>query len=139
MSGHICYADDFYGYDDAIYVAFRLLRILSNQSLSLNNLIEQFPKTFSTPEVRIDVEEKRKFAIVNEIKNRLKNFKGELIDIDGIRLQNETGWFGIRASNTQNQLTCRAEALNKSDLIRLTNIIENQLKLSNVDFKFSHE
>ena len=139
MSGHVCYADDFYGYDDAMYVALRLLRILSNEKKSLNDLIAQYPETVSTPETRIDVEESRKFIIVKEIKERLKNFAGEIIDIDGIRLQNKKGWFLIRASNTQNQLTCRAEALNKADLVSLTNLIEEQLKLSNVNFKFSYE
>lgn len=139
MSGHVCYADDFFGYDDAMYVALRLLRILSNEKKSLNDLIAEYPETVSTPETRIDVEESRKFIIVKEIKERLKNFAGEIIDIDGIRLQNKKGWFLIRASNTQNQLTCRAEALNKEDLVNLTNLIEEQLKLSNVNFKFNYE
>jgi len=139
MSGHICYADDFYGYDDAIYVGLRLLRILSNQKESLSDLISIFPKTVSTPEIRFDVEESRKFKIIDEIKLRLKEFDGEIIDIDGVRAQNNLGWFLIRASNTQNQLTCRAEALNKKDLINLTDLIEQQLSLSGVNFKFNHE
>ena len=62
-----------------------------------------------------------------------------IIDIDGIRVENDIGWFLIRASNTQNQLTCRAEALNKEDLQNLTTQIENQLKLSGIDFIFNHE
>ncbi len=137
MSGHVCYADDFYGYDDAVYVALRLLRILSKEKHSLNDLISQYPKTISTTETRFDVEEIRKFQIVDEIKQRLKNFKGEIINIDGIRVQNEKGWFLIRASNTQNQLTCRAEALNKEDLLSFTNLIEEQLKMSGVNFSFN--
>ena len=132
MSGHVCYFDDFYGYDDAMYVALRLLRVLSNETLSLNQLISSFPSTVATPEIRIDVDEERKFEIIKEIKNRLKNIDGEIIDIDGIRVQNEKGWFLIRASNTQNQLTCRAEALNNQDLAHLTSLIEDQLKLSGV-------
>ena len=59
--------------------------------------------------------------------------------MDGVRVQNKTGWFLIRASNTQNQLTCRAEALNRKDLISLTDLIEKQLLLSGVNFKFTHE
>ncbi len=137
MSGHVCYLDDFYGYDDAIYVALRLLRILSKETMTLNELINQYPKTIATPEIRIDVEEIRKFKIIEEIKTRLKDIDGEIIDIDGIRVQNNVGWFLIRASNTQNQLTCRAEALNKNDLTSLTDLIEEQLKLSGVNFKFS--
>ncbi len=139
MSGHVCYADDFYGYDDAMYVGLRLLRILSSESLSLNELIALYPKTIATPETRINVEEKRKFEIVDEIKNRLKGINGIVINIDGIRVENDSGWFLIRASNTQNQLTCRAEALEKDNLFKLTNLIENQLKLSGVNFKFNRE
>ena len=138
MSGHVCYADDFYGYDDAMYVCLRLLRILSNENKTLNELISVYPKTISTPETRIDVEEIRKFKIIDEIKKRLRDIDGDVIDIDGIRVENAKGWFLIRASNTQNQLTCRAEALNKDDLFDLTNIIENQLKFSGVEFKFNH-
>ena len=137
MSGHICYADDFYGYDDAMYVALRLLRILSNEEKSLNELMSIYPKTISTPETRFDVLESRKFQIIDEIKDRLSNIDGKIISIDGIRVENNLGWFLIRASNTQNQLTCRAEALNKKDLIILTSIIEEQLLLSDVDFKFN--
>jgi len=139
MSGHICYGDDFFGYDDAMYVGLRLLRILSNEKKSLSELMSIFPQTISTPETRIDVAEVRKFDIVNEIKDRLKNIDGEVIDIDGIRIQNNKGWFLIRASNTQNQLTCRAEALNKADLLNLTTLIEEQLNLSGVNFQFTHE
>ena len=137
MSGHICYGDDFFGYDDAMYVGLRLLRILSNEEISLNELIGLYPKTIATPETRVDVEEIRKFEIINEIKNRLKDIKGKIIDIDGIRVENDKGWFLIRASNTQNQLTCRAESLNKDDLSDLMKLIENQLKLSGVEFKFN--
>ena len=105
----------------------------------MSELIDQFPQTISTPETRFDVYEKRKFEIIEEIKERLKNKKEEIIDIDGVRVQNKLGWFLIRASNTQNQLTCRAEALNKENLKTLTNLIEEQLSLSGVNYKFSHE
>ena len=139
MSGHIFYADDFYGYDDAMYVGLRLLRILSKEDKCLHSLISLYPKTVSTPEIRFDVEEVRKFIIINEIKERIKNSEEKIIDIDGIRVENQLGWFLIRASNTQNQLTCRAEAKNKEDLKKLTNLIEYQLKLSGVSFKFIDE
>ena len=137
MSGHVCYADDFFGYDDAMYVALRLLRILGNQSENLSDLIGEYPTTYSTPETRFDVEEIRKFAIIDEIKERLLNIEGEVIDIDGIRVQNSLGWFLIRASNTQNQLTCRAEALSKENLLSLIKVIEDQLSLSGVTYKFT--
>ena len=136
MSGHICYGDDFYGYDDAMYVALRLLRILSNQEKSLFEIIDQYPKTYSTPETRFDVEEIKKFQIIEDIKKRLSTFDGNIIDIDGIRVETNDGWFLMRASNTQNQLTCRVESTSQDGLIELINIVENQLELSDIDFKF---
>ena len=137
MSGHVCYADDFYGYDDAIYVGLRLLRILSNKQKKLNELMMDYPKTFATPETRIDVDESRKFEIIEEIKIRLNEIPLlEIIDLDGVRVQNDLGWYLIRASNTQNQLTCRAEALNKVDLNLLTKLIEEQLNLSGIKYTF---
>ena len=137
MSGHICYGDDFYGYDDAMYVALRLIKILSNQEKKLSEIINKYPKTFSTPETRFDVEEIKKFKIIEDIKKRLSDFSGKIIDIDGIRVETNDGWFLMRASNTQNQLTCRVESVTKSGLRKLIKIVEEQLKLSDVDFKFT--
>ena len=137
MSGHVCYADDFFGYDDAMYVALRLLRILCNQENSLSELINVYPKTFSTPETRFDVDETKKFLIIDEIKQRIQKSGVKIIDIDGIRVENDEGWFLMRASNTQNQLTCRAESTTQEGLKSLIGIIENQLSLSGVNYKFT--
>jgi len=139
LSGHVMYYDDFLGYDDAMYVGLRFLKILSQKDKNLSDIMRKYPKTFSTPEIRIEVEESKKFQIVEEIKERLNDFKGQVIDIDGIRIQNDKGWFLVRASNTQNQLTCRAEASNKDDLLIFINLIEKQLKLSGVNFSFNLE
>ena len=137
MSGHVCYSDDFYGYDDAMYVGLRLLRILSNQNQSLSEIIDKYPKTFSTPETRFDVDETKKFIIIDQIKERLNSFNGKIIDIDGIRVETEEGWFLMRASNTQNQLTCRVESTSQEGLKKLIKVVENQLELSGVDYKFT--
>lgn len=137
MSGHVCYGDDFYGYDDAMYVGLRLLRLLSNQNLPLSELISSYPNTYSTPETRFDVDESKKFAIIDEVKNRIKETDQKIIDIDGVRVENDHGWFLMRASNTQNQLTCRAESTTKDGLHELVKIIENQLSLSGVNYKFT--
>ena len=137
MSGHVCYGDDFYGYDDAMYVGLRLLRILANQHKSLSELMEVYPKTFSTPETRFDVDESRKFTIIDEVKERLKNSDERIIDIDGVRVESDEGWFLMRASNTQNQLTCRAESTSENGLLKLIEIIEHQLSLSGVSYKFT--
>ena len=137
MSGHVCYGDDFYGYDDAMYVGLRLLRILANQNKSLSDLINVYPKTFSTPETRFDVDESRKFTIIDEVKDRLKKEDKKIIDIDGVRVEDDDGWFLMRASNTQNQLTCRAESISKEGLKKLIAKIEDQLALSGVIYKFT--
>ena len=114
-----------------------LLRILCNQEKSLNELINIYPKTYSTPETRFDVDETKKFLIIEEIKERIKNTEGKIIDIDGIRVENDDGWFLMRASNTQNQLTCRAESTSQEGLKSLIAIIENQLSQSGVNYKFT--
>ena len=137
MSGHVCYGDDFYGYDDAMYVGLRLLRLLSNKNLHLSELISAYPNTYSTPETRFDVEESKKFAIIDEVKNRIKDTDQKIIDIDGVRVENDHGWFLMRASNTQNQLTCRAESTTKDGLHELVKTIEDQLSLSGVKYKFT--
>ena len=137
MSGHVCYGDDFYGYDDAMYVGLRLLRLLSNQNLPLSELISAYPNTYSTPETRFDVDESKKFAIIDEVKNRIKETDQKIIDIDGVRVENDHGWFLMRASNTQNQLTCRAESTTRDGLHELVKTIEDQLSLSGVNYKFT--
>ena len=137
MSGHIMYKDNFYGYDDAMYVALRFLQILSNKNQSLSKIMEQYPKTYSTPETRFEVDEKRKFSIVQEISNRLSRKNVKVLNIDGVRVENENGWWAIRASNTQNALTVRAEALSSAILKEMKQNIEKELKQSGIDFKFS--
>ena len=112
------------------------LAIVKNRK-QLNHIINKIPKTYSTPETRFEVEESRKFKIIEEIKNRLIKSKLNLNTIDGVRVDNSEGWWGIRASNTQNALTVRAEAISDSDLVKMTKNIEKQLELSGVNFKFS--
>ena len=108
-----------------------------NHSPSLSELINVYPKTFSTPETRFDVDETKKFLIIDEIKQRIQKSEVKIIDIDGIRVENDEGWFLMRASNTQNQLTCRAESTTQEGLKSLIGIIENQLSLSGVNYKFT--
>ncbi len=119
MSGHIFFADRYYGYDDALYAALRLMEILSQNSFSLADFYDQLPKTFSTPEIRIDIEGSglSKTTIIEEIQKKLQSLKIPYDDLDGIRLKKEKkGWWGIRASNTQEALTFRCEALSLQDL-----------------------
>jgi phosphomannomutase/phosphoglucomutase len=109
MSGHLFFADRYYGYDDAIYSGARLLEILSHASASLSEMVDGLPKTYSTPEIRVDCPENKKFNVVRELARRFQA-KYQVIDIDGARIIFPNGWGLVRASNTQPVLVTRFEA-----------------------------
>ena len=119
MSGHIFFKHKWYGFDDAIYTAVRLLEILSNLDQTSDEIFNKFPDPASTPEINIQVQEEEKFDIIqNLIKNA--DFKNaEIITIDGLRVEFETGWALIRASNTTPCLVMRFEADNQNELLNI--------------------
>jgi phosphomannomutase len=130
MSGHIFFGDRWYGFDDAIYVAVRLLGILAQSEDSLDAIADRLPATFNTPELRIDCDEARKFAIVAEVADRLRRRGAEVIDIDGVRVKRPEGWWLVRASNTQAVIVARAEAATAEGLARLKSEIAGELAAS---------
>ncbi|MBX7151390.1 phosphomannomutase/phosphoglucomutase [bacterium] len=115
MSGHIFFADDFFGYDDAIYVACRLVQLLSRQPKKLSELADSFPHFYSTPEIRVDTTEEDKFRIVDEVREYFRS-KYSIIDVDGVRVLYGDGWGLVRASNTQPVLVVRFEAKSENRL-----------------------
>ena len=119
MSGHIFFADGYYGFDDAVYVAVRLLDILARSEERLGAMIDRLPPVFNTPEIRVECDEARKFAIVEEVKERLRRRGAEFNDIDGVRVSTPDGWWLMRASNTQAVVVVRAEAGSEAGLERL--------------------
>ena len=119
MSGHIFFADGYYGFDDAVYVAVRLLDILARSEERLEAMIDRLPVVFNTPEIRVECDEARKFAIVEEVKDRLRRRGAEFNDIDGVRVRTPEGWWLMRASNTQAVVVVRAEASSEEGLERL--------------------
>jgi phosphomannomutase len=137
MSGHIFFADRYYGFDDAVYVAVRLLGILARGSDSLAAIADRLPVTFNTPELRLDCDEARKFAIVAEISERLRKRGGDIIDIDGVRVKSTDGWWLIRASNTQAVIVARAEAGTADGLARLKQQIVAELAASGMQVTLS--
>ena len=155
-SGHIFFADRWYGFDDAIYAACRFLEYVAESGKSVGELVDSLPKYISTPQTRIFAPDERKFAIVEELKkyftdlssshsrldresssieNRVDSrFRGndsmgsfEVLTIDGVRLEWDDGWAVVRASNTQPQLTLRAEAKNEKRLVEIKRIMEEAL------------
>ena len=127
MSGHVFFADRYYGFDDALYATIRLLNIVARSPRSLADLHDRLPKTVNTPELRIETTEERKFAIINDVKAKLKASNARLNDIDGVRVQTDDGWWLLRASNTQNVLVARCEAADKAGLDRLKQALGKQL------------
>jgi len=115
MSGHLFFADRFFGFDDAIYSSARLLELLSRSDIKLSKMLAGLPKTYSTPEIRIYATEEVKFKIVNEVRKELAQ-KYPVIDIDGVRAIFPKGWGLVRASNTQAVLVLRFEAETEKDL-----------------------
>jgi len=130
MSGHIFFADKYYGFDDAIYAAVRLMSLLSESRKSLASWRDNLPQMINTPELRFTVDEARKFAVVGEVKARLKKAGAKINDTDGVRVQTEDGWWLLRASNTQAVLVARAESNSEMGLERLKALLIEQLKAS---------
>jgi phosphomannomutase/phosphoglucomutase len=110
MSGHMFFADNYYGYDDAIFASLRLVEILSNEERPLSSIVDEIPSYYSTPEIRVDSTDEEKFNIVKRIKRHYREKGYNLIDIDGVRVDFGDGWGLVRASNTQPVLVLRFEA-----------------------------
>jgi phosphomannomutase len=132
MSGHIFFAHDYYGFDDALYAAVRLIRAVTKLGGSLTALKSAMPAVVNTPELRFQVDESRKFAVVDEVLDRLAAAGAEVNRTDGARVNTSDGWWLLRASNTQDVLVARAEAKDQTGLDRLVGQIDEQLALSGV-------
>ena len=130
MSGHIFYEHDWYGFDDAQYVALRFIRAIRELGGSLTALKDAMPKMINTPELRFQVDESRKFAVVDEVLARLEAEGADVNRTDGARVNTADGWWLLRASNTQDVLVARAEAKDEAGLERLMAMIDAQLEAS---------
>lgn len=127
MSGHMFFKDRFLGFDDGVYASCRFLEILSNTDKKASQLLEDVPKTYYTPEIRVDCPEDKKFLIPQEIKKELKN-KFKICDIDGARIEFKDGWGLVRASNTQPILVLRFEAQSPERLEEIRKLIEDKVE-----------
>jgi len=133
MSGHIFFKHRWYGFDDALYAAVRLIEAVSASGKSLTELKDAMPAAVATPEMRFQVDESRKFAIVEEVRDRLSADGAKVDATDGVRVSTADGWWLIRASNTQDVLVARAEASDRAGLERLVGQIDAQLAKSGVE------
>ena len=138
MSGHICFADNYYGFDDAIFAACRMLQIVAQSSKKVSEMLADLPETAYTPEIRIDCPDDQKFKIVRELTEIFRE-KYEVIDIDGVRVNFDDGWALIRASNTQPILVLRLEAGTKERLKELVAVIKKQTDKYKPVIQFDYE
>lgn len=129
MSGHIFFKHRFFGYDCAIYSTFRLLEIVSKMDhVDFDELLKGIPKTFSTPEIRVEVDDVKKFAIVENVVKYFKNEGEDVNDIDGVRVTFSDGWGLMRASNTQNVIVLRVEADSIERMNEIQELLERKLE-----------
>jgi phosphomannomutase len=133
MSGHIFFADGYYGFDDALYGAIRLIAAAARLGRSVTELKGAMPAVLNTPELRFQVDESRKFAAIEEVKARLKGTDAQVNDTDGVRVTTADGWWLLRASNTQDVLVARAESGTQQGLDRLLEQIDQQLEASGLE------
>jgi phosphomannomutase len=133
MSGHIFFADKYYGFDDGLYAAIRLLSYISRQDRSLAEIRDSLPQPANTPELRFPCDEVRKFSVVEEVAARLGDAGADVIDVDGVRVTTEDGWWLLRASNTQDVLVARCEAADVAGLNRLRDALVEQLTASGIE------
>ncbi len=134
MSGHIFFADEYYGFDDALYAAVRLLRAIARSGKSLAELRDALPSLINTPEIRIACPDEKKFAVVQALSEDLRREGAKFNDIDGIRIQKHGGWWLLRASNTQAVLVARAEAPDAAALAELKKDLAQRLARHGVTF-----
>jgi phosphomannomutase len=133
MSAHIFFKEDWYGFDDALYAALRILDILTRTGQDLSQFMDSLPAVVNTPEIRFPCPEARKFKVADEVKQRLADSDAEVIDIDGVRVNTQDGWWLLRASNTQDVLVARCEARDEAGLQRLKDLLRDQLKQSGIE------
>jgi phosphomannomutase len=133
MSGHVFFAHEYYGYDDALYAAVRLIAASARLGKSVTQLRGEMPALVNTPEMRFQVDESRKFAVVEEVRDRLSAAGAEVDATDGVRVSTPDGWWLLRASNTQDVLVARAESDDQAGLDRLMEQIDAQLAASGLE------
>jgi phosphomannomutase len=134
-SGHVYFGDN-HCYDDAIYAAVKMINFLSDSDKTIAEIRKSFPKAYSTSEIRVEVGDDKKFIIADEISDRMKKENRKFVDVDGIRVETEDGWWLVRGSNTQPDITTRCEALSEEGLNKCKNDLKNQLNLSGFDINF---
>ena len=133
MSGHIFFAKDYYGFDDAFFAAVKVLEIINNNEKKLSDLVDEIPRVFNTPEIRIECDDNKKFDIISKVIERQKRSRKKIVNIDGVRVSEKDGWWLLRASNTQPAIVLRCESLTQEGLDFQKRAVEDELSKFNID------
>ena len=133
VSGHFFFKENYYGFDDGIYAALRLVHLLSHSSKSLAKIYKEFPLLFSTPELRLPCAAEKKIPILQNIKSRLVSQGYSFNDIDGIRVQLPEGWWLLRPSHTQDVLVARCESSTQQGLDTILQHFMSELRHESVE------
>jgi phosphomannomutase len=133
MSGHVFFADRWFGFDDALYAALRVLEVLEEEGITMDAFFDRLPKKVNTPEIRLLCDDDIKFSIISAIHSEINGAGAKMIDIDGMRVKSGNGWWLLRASNTQPALIVRCEADDAESLFRIKSELANVLKRIGVD------
>jgi phosphomannomutase len=131
-SGHLFFADEYYGYDDGIYAALRVARIIAESGKKLSMLIDELPKLHASAEMRIDCDDARKFTLIEELAAELKDVGADVNTLDGVRVSTGDGWWLLRASNTQAKLVLRAEGSTQEATDKLIQMLKSKLSAKGV-------
>ncbi|MDY6831206.1 MAG: phosphomannomutase/phosphoglucomutase [Thermodesulfobacteriota bacterium] len=127
MSGHIFFADRYLGYDDAVYASCRLLELIADAGKPISSLLSDIPKTFTTPEIRVECPDDKKFDLVKRVTEHFRKTH-KVVDIDGVRVLFDDGWGLVRASNTQPALVMRFEAMSEDRLAEIRKLVEDAVE-----------
>jgi phosphomannomutase len=133
MSGHVFFADKWYGFDDALYAGVRLLGVVARLDRPLSAVRAALPQVVNTPELRFNCDDRRKFEVIKEVAGRLRTEGAKVFETDGVRVLTEDGWWLLRASNTQAVLVARCESTSEQGLERLKHALVTQLTASGLE------
>ena len=138
MSGHIFFADKYYGYDDALYASIRIISLMADNN-NLDDFVSSLPKTYVSPEIKLYCSDKIKFQLIDRISDKvLKDYDPKnVITLDGIRAKNEMGWWLIRASNTEEAIVVRFEGKSQKDQDGLLTEVKERLKNEGLTWEYS--
>lgn len=137
-SGHLFFADRYFGFDDGIYTAIRVLRLITNHQMRLCDMVDSLPILHTTPEWRLPCADAKKFTVIAEIAEHVQQQGGYCNQLDGVRVSRDHGWWLLRASNTQDVLVARAEGRAKADLVRLCEEMNQYLAPHNLQLPISN-